>query len=261
MTPSNLTNDWNPEAYERFRGLRLQPALDLLSAVGDLPTGPVIDLGCGNGPVGGALKQRFAARVLIGVDNSPAMLAKAANTGEYTSLQEADIADWQPDSPPALIYSNAALQWLGAHEGLMPKLVGLLADGGVLAVQMPHQNRGPSHQGWIDAFDGLFRDRKVGRGPDILTPSAYFDILSSLGEFRVWETEYLQHLPPSDKGHPVRLFTESTFARPYLEATDNAERAELIAAYEAAMGLAYPLRPDGSVLFAFKRLFFTLRRT
>ena len=261
MTPSNLTNDWNPEAYERFRGLRLQPALDLLSAVPDLPTGPVIDLGCGNGAAGRVLRQRFAGRVLIGVDNSPTMLAKAANTTEYTTLQEADIADWHPENPPALIFSNAALQWLGAHKFLLPKLVDLLAQDGVLAVQLPHQNRAPSHQGWIDAFERLFGDRAVGQGPDILTPDAYFDILSPLGDFRVWETEYLQHLPPSDQGHPVRLFTESTFARPYLEATNKAEQAELIAAYEAAMAQAYPLRADGSVLFAFRRLFFTLRKT
>ena len=261
MTPSNLTNDWNPGTYERFRGLRLQPALDLLSAVGELPDGPVIDLGCGNGAVGGVLRQRFAGQVLIGVDNSPAMLAKAADTGEYTTLQEADIAGWHPDSPPALIFSNAALQWLGDHKSLMRKLVDLLAEDGVLAVQMPHQNSAPSHQGWIDAFKSLVAGRAVGQGPDILTPDAYFDILSPLGELRVWETEYLQHLPPSDKGHPVRLFTESTFARPYLEAVNEDEQAELIVAYEAAMALAYPLRPDGSVLFAFRRLFFILRKT
>ena len=37
--------DWNPEAYARFRGLRLRPALDLLAQVGDLPLGDVVDLG------------------------------------------------------------------------------------------------------------------------------------------------------------------------------------------------------------------------
>ncbi|MCF6315197.1 MAG: methyltransferase domain-containing protein [Marinosulfonomonas sp.] len=41
----------------------------------------MIDLGCGNGPVGAALVLRFAGRQIIGVDNSPAMLAKAQETG------------------------------------------------------------------------------------------------------------------------------------------------------------------------------------
>jgi trans-aconitate 2-methyltransferase len=65
--------DWNPETYAKFRGFRLRPAMDLLAQVPDLPAGEVVDLGCGNGPVGPALAQRFQGRRLIGVDHSPAM--------------------------------------------------------------------------------------------------------------------------------------------------------------------------------------------
>ena len=68
-------SDWNPERYARFGGLRLRPALDLLAQVGHVPDGAVIDLGCGNGAVGGALAARFEGRALVGVDSSPAMLA------------------------------------------------------------------------------------------------------------------------------------------------------------------------------------------
>lgn len=220
----------------------------------------MVDLGCGNGAVGEALVARFPQRAIVGVDNSPAMLAKAARTQAYSDLHEADIAIWQADTLPGLIYSNAALQWLGDHNTLMPRLVQHLPAEGVLAVQMPHQNPAPSHQGWQDAFGALFGDRPVGKGPDILTPDAYFDLLSPFGEVRIWETEYLQQLDPSDLGHPVRMFTESTFARPFLEAVNAPEKARLIAAYEEVMARAYPLRPDGSVLFAFRRLFFTLRK-
>ena len=53
--------DWSPETYARFRGLRLRPALDLLAQVGDLPPGDVIDLGCGDGAVAGALAARATA--------------------------------------------------------------------------------------------------------------------------------------------------------------------------------------------------------
>ena len=131
MTPAQ--KDWNPGAYARFRGLRLRPALDLLAQVSDLPPGDVIDLGCGDGAAAGALTARFADRWIVGVDNSPAMLDKA--TG-YAATQQADIAAWLPDTPPALIFSNAVLHWLPDHEGLMPRLARLLAPGGVLAVQI-----------------------------------------------------------------------------------------------------------------------------
>jgi len=56
----------------------------------------------------------------------------------------------------------------------------------------------------------------------------------------------------------VRRFTESTYARPVLEALDKDEKADLIRRYEEVMHAAYPVRPDGSVLFPFQRMFFTL---
>lgn len=258
MTPER-TEDWNPGAYERFRGLRLQPALDLLSRVGALPAGDVVDLGCGTGVMGQALGAGHAGRRLLAVDNSPAMLEKAAATGCYERLQEADIASWHPDNPPALIFSNAALQWLGDHATLLPRLAAMLAPGGVLAVQMPHQNPAPSHRGWARAYEALFGQAPDQSGPAVLSPAAYFDLLAPLGEFCLWQSDYYQHLAASDQGHPVRLFTQSTYARPVLAGLEAGERQRLIAAYEADMARSYPLRADGSCLFPFRRLFFTLR--
>lgn len=252
--------DWNPAQYEAFADQRLQPALDLLARVGSVPEGDVIDLGCGNGPVGPALAARFGTRRLIGMDNSPAMLARAAERGVYAALEEADIAGWAPEGAPAVIYSNAALQWLGDHDTLIPALARRLAPGGMLAVQMPAQNAAPSHAGWSRAWRAVFADRPVATSSQILTGAQYHDLLSPLGEMRVWQTEYLQHLAPVGAGHPVRQFTQATFGRPFLAGLDRGARDRLIAAYEAELRAAYPPRQDGSVLFPFRRLFFTLRR-
>jgi trans-aconitate 2-methyltransferase len=251
--------DWNPGKYQRFSDLRLRPALDLLAAIPELPKGDVIDLGCGAGAVAADLAARFADRALIGVDSSRAMLDKAAGLGLYSQLHQADIATWRPDGA-ALIFSNAALHWLGDHARLLPALAGALAPGGVLAVQVPHQNPAPSHRTWVDLATQMFAGQvDTDNGPGILTPEDYHDILAPLGEVRIWQTEYLQRLVPVAKGHPVRHFTESTFARPILNALFPAEQTQLIAAYEAKMAQAYPLRADGSVLFPFRRLFFTLQ--
>ncbi len=250
--------DWNPEDYAGFADQRLRPALDLLGAVTTLPGGDVIDLGCGAGAMGAALA-RFG-RAVTGVDNSPAMLARAADTGAYARLIEADIATWRPNAPVALIYSNAALQWLGDHAGLLPALARRVAPGGTLAVQMPAQNAAPSHAGWSRAWRAVFADRPVATSSQILTGEQYHDLLSPLGGMRVWQTEYLQHLAPVGASHPVRQFTQATFGRPFLAGLDTGARDRLIAAYEAELHAAYPLRQDGSVLFPFRRLFFTLRR-
>lgn len=253
-----MPSDWNPESYARFRGLRLRPALDLLAQVGDLPAGDVVDLGCGDGAVGPALRQRFGDRRLVGVDASPAMLARAEG---YDLRTEADIAQWRPETAPALIFSNAALQWLDDHDRLLPRLAGLLRPGGMLAVQMPRQQDAPSHalmrQIAAELFPGRFDF--TGWKPRNQAPEAYHRLLAPLGAVSLWQTEYLQVLAPTPEGHPVRAFTQSTGLRPFLDRMSAAETKEFLAGYDAALANAYPLQADGGALFPFRRLFFTLR--
>ena len=251
------TTDWNPGAYARFRGLRLRPALDLLAQVGDLPTGDVIDLGCGDGAAAGALAKRFPQRRIVGVDNSPAMLDKAAG---YTAKTLADIGAWRPDTPPALIFSNAVLHWLPDHVGLMPRLAGYLAPGGVLAVQMPRQFLAPSHRFLRDIASVMFPDRFDfgAHHPPVEPAVGYHELLAPLGRVSAWETEYVQRLDPVREGHPVRAFTGSTAMRPFLDKLTAAEAEHFVAAYDTALTSAYPLLDDGAALFPFRRCFFVL---
>lgn len=259
MTTTTKTTDWNPGAYARFHDLRLRPGLDLINAVGRMGAGDICDLGCGNGALGEALKARAGGRQVIGVDASPAMLDKARAAHGYDSVQQADIRDWHPRRAPGLIFSNAALHWVGGHEQLMPKLARMLAKGGTLAVQMPHQNKAPSHRVWLSLVEEMFPGRVERMGtPGVMAPVKYEELLSPLGQFRLWETEYYQRLVAEPGSHPVRRFTESTYARPVLQALGEDEKAQLIRRYEEVMHAAYPVRADGSVLFPFRRLFFTL---
>ncbi|MFK7938608.1 MAG: methyltransferase domain-containing protein [Roseovarius sp.] len=233
--------------------------MDLLNAVGQMGAGDVVDLGCGNGALAKALSARAAGRDVIGVDASPAMLEKARQAQGYTALQQADIADWHPRRAPGLIYSNAVLHWVGNHEKLLPKLAGMLGKGGTLAVQMPHQNKAPSHRVWLSLAEETHPGRVEKMGtPGVMAPVKYDELLAPLGRFRLWETEYYQRLVAEPGSHPVRRFTESTYARPILQALQPDEKADLIARYEEVMHAAYPVRADGSVLFPFRRMFFTL---
>ncbi|MGZ9811318.1 methyltransferase domain-containing protein [Pseudoroseicyclus sp. H15] len=254
-----MTEDWNPGAYARFRALRLRPALDLLMQAGALPQGDLVDLGCGDGAAAESLRSRYPKRRLIGVDSSPAMLAKARG---YDKTCEADIAAWEPAQPPALIFSNAALHWLPDHERLLPRLAGLLAPGGVLAVQMPRQFGGASHSLIRQVAADMFPERFDFSAfvPPVAAPEAYHRLLAPLGQLNLWETEYLQVLEPVEEGHPVRAFTASTAMRPVSERLTTAELQRFLAAYDAALAEAYPPERGGTVLFPFRRLFFVLSR-
>ncbi|MEZ5796168.1 MAG: methyltransferase domain-containing protein [Paracoccaceae bacterium] len=251
--------DWNPAAYSAFRGLRLRPAMDLLAQVPDLPPGDLVDLGCGDGAAAAALRARWPGRRLIGVDSSPAMLDKA---GGYDDRQMADIAGWSPATAPALIFSNAALHWLGDHAGLLPRLAAMVARGGTLAVQMPRNFMAPSHRFLRDIAQSMYPDRFdfTGYQPPVAAPSEYWAMLAPLGALSIWESEYLQHLAAEPQGHPVRAFTASTAMRPLLDRMTPDEARRFTDRYDEALEAAYPRLADNGALFPFRRLFLILTR-
>jgi trans-aconitate 2-methyltransferase len=255
-----MTQDWSPETYSQFRGPRVQPALDLLARVADLPKGHVIDLGCGDGGAAAALALRFPERKIIGVDSSRAMISTAAATGAYHRCDLADIAGWTANKPPALIFSNAVLHWLPDYMQLLPKLVKMLAPGGTLAVQLPRQWGAPSHRFLRDFAGEMFPDLFdfTHWRPPVSPPIDMMRLIGPLGAADVWETKYLHRLPRNASSHPVRAFTQSTAMRPFAELLSDADLARLIARYDTALASAYPLEPDGSVLFPFRRTFFTV---
>jgi len=252
--------DWNPDSYARFADLRLRPVGDLLAQVGDLPAGDVVDLGCGAGAAGALLVDRFAGRAVVGLDASPAMLDRAREGGAYGRLTLADLRDWTPEAAPALIFSNAALQWTGDHAALMPRLAGMLAPGGSLAVQMPRQWGAPSHRFLRDIAAAQFPDRFDPQpAPPVAPAVEYWRMLAPLGEVRAWETDYVQYLAPTGAGHPVRRFTEATAMRPFMERLNAEEAESFVTSYDAALAAAYPVLPDGGALLPFRRVFVVLK--
>ncbi|MDV7145178.1 methyltransferase domain-containing protein [Tropicimonas sp. TH_r6] len=257
-----MQRDWNPESYLAFSDLRLRPALDLLCAVPDIPQGDIVDLGCGAGNIGAALAARFPGRRLIGLDRSTAMLETAGKALAYDRIEQADITTWTPARRPALIYSNAVLHWLPEHGQLLPRLLGELVPGGVLAVQMPRQQDSPAQRILREVAAELFPERFDWSGwqAPVAAPAEYASLLDPVGALALWETEYFQRLEPSPEGHPVRLFSQSTAARPMLEKMTEQEAIAYLVACDGALEQAYPTRADGSVFYPFRRIFFTLRK-
>lgn len=261
---------WNPNQYLKFAAPRLRPQLDLIARIAlDAPR-TVFDLGCGTGSGTRMLAQRWPDADVTGVDASAAMLAKAAqDAGDgggdppgRLHWQQASIADWQPGAGADLIYSNAALHWLGDHARLFPHLMRQLAPGGVLAVQMPRNFDAPSHRlidetvaagPWRERLQPLVQPSPVG------APADYYGYVAPLAsELDLWETEYLQVLAGPD---PVKEWTKGTWLPQFLDRLPSpAEQAAFEADYAERLRAAYPMRADGTTLFPFKRLFIVARR-
>src|SRR5215475_13422910 len=136
---------WDPRQYLKFADHRLRPALDLLAQIPLEAPAAVYDLGCGPGNITRLLAERWPAARVTGIDSSPEMLTKARQEAPAIAFAQADIARWAAPAPVDLLFSNSTLQWLEDHTTLFPRLLGQLAPGGVLAVQMPHNHDAPSH--------------------------------------------------------------------------------------------------------------------
>lgn len=247
---------WNPTQYLRYGGERLRPALDLLARIEAESPARVVDLGCGPGNVTALLKQRWPAADVLGLDSSEAMLARAATDAPGCRFAPADIATWQPAEAPEVLYSNAALHWVGDHETLFPRLFQAVAKGGTMAVQMPGMHAAPlralqqevaAHGPWAVHL----RDSVPAR--PILDPGAYFDLLRPhAASLDLWETTYLHQL--QGKNAAVQWAMGSSL-RPYLDRLEEPQRDQFLAAYTEAMRPHYPRRPDGTTLLPFRRVF------
>lgn len=247
---------WDPAQYLRFVDHRLRPAVDLLSRIDVANPAEVYDLGAGAGNVTRLLKERWPNARITGVDESAEMLAKAASAAPEIVWQRADLGTWRPLRPPDVIYSNAALHWLGDHDRLFPALFSTLAHGGVLAVQMPRNFLAPSHTAIAEAVrSGPWRMKlePLLRPAPVADPAFYFDLLTPRAAgLDIWETEYIQVLEGED---PVKEWTKGTWLRPLLDALGEPERSRFEACYAELVARAYPRRPDGRTLFPFRRLF------
>ena len=114
---------WNPSQYLQYEDARLRPALDLIARIPLEHPSSIVDLGCGAGNVAQWLARRWPDARIDGVDGDAAMLDRArdstAGASNFRWIQ-ADLAQWRPDVPADLVYSNAALHWLDRHDTLFP---------------------------------------------------------------------------------------------------------------------------------------------
>lgn len=250
-------SNWDSTHYLKFRDERTRPAADLAARVKLDRPNLIADLGCGPGNSTEILRLRWPESHIVGVDNSPEMIATAKKSFPQQDWVLADVAIWKPANPVDLAFSNAALQWLPDHAVLVARLFELVAPGGALAFQIPSASfalvRTLIHQ---LSLESPWNERMAAaRGSLTLgSPSFYYDVLAEkAASLDIWETEY-NHVLNSKEA--VVDWIASTGLRPFLAALEsederNAFRAEL----QRRVNDAYDSRVDGKVLFPFRRTF------
>ena len=250
---------WSPAQYLAFEDDRTRPVRDLLAAVPQPPAAArVVDIGCGPGNSTELLAARFPGAAAAGLDSSAEMLAAARERLPAVEFAVADISAWDGPGPFDVILGNAVLQWVPDHAALLPRLMGLLAPGGSLAIQIPDNLDEPAYRAMrAVAAEGPWAERLAKAGG---FRAEQFDAATYYGMLRpharrvdIWRTTYL-HVLPGGPDAVVDWFKGSGL-RPYLQALDAEGQRGFLASYRGAIGAAYPAQADGSALLPFPRLF------
>jgi trans-aconitate 2-methyltransferase len=254
---------WSPKQYLAFEDERTRPVRDLMAAIPDTTARWVIDIGCGPGNSTEVLAARFPGAAVTGLDSSSAMIDAARLRLPQFQFAVADIATWEAPGPFDAILANAVLQWLPDHATLLPHLIGALAPGGSLAVQMPDNLDEPSHRLMRDVaaegpWAGTLADA-AGARTAMGSADWFYRLLRPLcARVDVWRTTY-HHALPGGPGAVVEWFKGSGL-RPFLAPLTADEQAAYLADYTARIALAYPAMADDTVLLPFPRLFIVATR-
>lgn len=261
---------WDPGRYLEFADERARPFADLTSRIRADRPARVVDLGCGPGTLTRALARRWPAAAVEGIDSSAEMVARAVADADgdpdpdlraRLRFTVGDLRDWVPGEPVDVLVSNATLQWVPGHLGLLARLLSAVRPGGWFAFQVPGNAGERTHTAITELLDRpRWRDRLAGADlprPTAEEPAAYLEALLDLGvRADVWETTYLQVLSGPDA---VVRWMAGTGLRPVLGALDAVEAEEFLAAYRSLVADAYPERAVGTVL-PYRRIFAVAQR-
>lgn len=248
---------WDPERYNQFKQIRFRPFFDLMAMMHEEGLQQAVDLGCGTGEQTKILSERFPAAQFIAVDASPQMLEKTggaqSNRLQFQQDTIESFLDRQPPQSMDLVFSNAALQWCDDHEGLFPKVLGLLRKGGQLAVQMPVQPDNVIFQLLLQLVqEPPFKEALQGwkRESPVLPVDRYTTLMFEPG---LVDLQIMQKVYPviADTVDVLYDFTAATTLVPYMDRLEPEMQEQLKQAFKGRIAEHFGRFP---AIYAFKRM-------
>jgi trans-aconitate methyltransferase len=107
-------SEWNPALYDQKHAFVFEYGQELLALLQPQANELILDLGCGTGHLTKEIAQS-GARVM-GLDNSPSMLATARHNYPQLEFRLADAAEFSLPEQFDAVFSNAVLHWVTRAE-------------------------------------------------------------------------------------------------------------------------------------------------
>jgi len=260
------SNAWDPQQYRRFAAERSQPFHDLLDRLGSDPVGRAVDLGCGPGELTALAARRLSIGHITGVDNSPDMLASAAeHVGAGVTFESGDMSEWTSDGDHDLVLAAASLQWVPDHAAVLARWTPALRPGGRIAVQVPANAHAPTHvvaERVANTEPHRSAFGPTGPPPDpvahnVLAPHDYARILHELGYVDIdVDLHVYPHVLPSTR-HAVEWVKGTTLTR-FRSVLSPTAYESLLVDYERE--LLDEMGDEQPCFFPFDRILFVARR-
>jgi len=255
--------EWNPDQYLQFKCERTQPSIDLVARIQMDDPKTIIDIGCGPGNSTQILLKRWPNADILGIDSSEAMIQRARQDYPHQKWVVADAATLTTRLTYDIVFSNAAIHWIPRHDLLLQRLFQIVNENGILAVQVPANQESPLYKSILRVSKrGKWSEFTAGREYSITYHSAdyyYGQLTLYAKDIAIWETIYYHIM----KSHEELIdWYKGTAMKPFLDSlSDDQSREEFIREVLIDCQTAYPLQRDRRVLYPFKRLFFTARKS
>jgi trans-aconitate 2-methyltransferase len=251
----------DPNLYTEFAKLRAQAVFDLLARLPkEFKPSSIIDLGCRSGDTTKHLALAYPKAKIIGIDSSRQMTEQASVRFPKLTFQQAKLEDFNAKAD--LIFSNAALHWIGHSEELLNKLIAGLNPGGILLTQTPLNFETKAHtflrqlisenQTWYKQLHDsvIFTDFRA--------PEEYCDIFTKRDlTAQVWSSTYYQQFPNAEA---IFEWIKSSIICEFREKLPVAEIEQIFDKFIPLLRFAYPQRKTGKVVFPFSRLFYLVQK-
>lgn len=128
-----MSTTWKPELYNEKHSFVYGYGEHLLKLLDPKPHERILDLGCGSGQLTAKINE--LAKEVIGMDNSPEMIADARSKFPDIEFQVADASNFRFDQKFDSIFSNATLHWVTNHKAAIRCMFENLKPNGKIVLE------------------------------------------------------------------------------------------------------------------------------